>query len=62
MFHDDQKSRKYEKLAQLKAHKEAKEREVKEKFRRMTLYKGTLVDESLGDDEPQIEPVKIPLN
>ena len=27
----------------------------------MTLYKGTLEDEDLGDDESQIEPVRIPL-
>lgn len=40
---------------------EAKEREVKEKSKRMTLYKGTLMDENLGDDEPQVEPARIPL-
>lgn len=40
---------------------EAKEREVREKSKRMTLYKGTLEDEDLGDDEPQIEPARIPL-
>ena len=34
------------------------EREVKEKSTRMTLYKGTLEDEGIGDDEPQIEPSK----
>ena len=27
----------------------------------MTLYKGTLEDEALGDDEPQVEPARIPL-
>ena len=27
----------------------------------MTLYKGTLEDEDLGDDEPQVEPARIPL-
>ena len=27
----------------------------------MTLYKGTIEDEDLGDDEPQIEPAIIPL-
>ena len=43
------------------ARQEAKEREAKEKSKRMTLYKGTLVDQDLGDDEPQVEPVRIPL-
>ena len=27
----------------------------------MTLYNGTLEDEGLGDDEPQFEPMRIPL-
>ena len=27
----------------------------------MTLYKGTLENEDLGDDEPQVEPARIPL-
>ena len=27
----------------------------------MTLYKGTLENEDLGDDEPQVEPTSIPL-
>ena len=27
----------------------------------MTLYKGTLEDENLEDDEPQVEPARIPL-
>ena len=27
----------------------------------MTLYKGTLEDEDVGDDEPQVEPARIPL-
>ena len=27
----------------------------------MTLYKGTLEDEDLGNDEPQINPARIPL-
>ena len=35
--------------------------EVKEKSNRMTLYKGTLMDEGLGDDEPQVESTRIPL-
>ena len=39
----------------------AKEREVREKSKRMTLYKGTLEDEDLGDEEPQVEPARIPL-
>ena len=43
------------------AHQEVKERELKEKFKRMTLYKDTLEDEDLGDDEPQVEPARIPL-
>ena len=30
--------------------------------KRMTLYKGTLIDENLSDDEPQVEHAKIPLN
>ena len=38
------------------ARQEAKERERKEKSKRMTLYKGTLEDKDLGDDEPQVEP------
>ena len=25
------------------------------------MYKGTLEDEDLGDDEPQVEPARIPL-
>ena len=45
-------------MAQQCARQEAKERELKE---RMTLYKGTLEDEDLGDDEPQVEPARIPL-
>ena len=43
------------------AHQEAKERELKEKSKRMSLYKGTLEDEDLGDDEPQVEQARIPL-
>ena len=48
MIHDNQKRKKDEKLAQLKACQAAKEREVKEKCKRMTLYKGTLVDGPRG--------------
>ena len=43
------------------AHQEVQEREIKEKSKRMTLYKGTLEDEDLGDEEPQVEPARIPL-
>ena len=43
------------------AHQEAKEREAKEKSKRMTLYKGTLEDEDLGDEEPHVEPARISL-
>ena len=41
-IHSNQRRKKEEKLAQLQARQEAKEREVKEKFRRMTLYKAPL--------------------
>ena len=44
-IHSNQERKKEEKLAQLQARQEAKEREVKEKSKRMTLYKGTLEDE-----------------
>ena len=60
-LHDNQRRKKEEKLAQQRARQEAKERESKEKSRRMTLYKGTLESQDLGDDEPQIEPARIPL-
>ena len=40
-IHDNQKRKKEERLAQLQAHREVKEREVKEKSKTMTLYKGT---------------------
>ena len=60
-INDNQKRKKEEKLAQLQAHHEAKEREVKEKSKRMTLYKGTLVEEDLANDELQVEPTRIPL-
>ena len=60
-IHSNQRRKKEEKMAQQCARQEAKERELKEKSRRMTLYKGTLEDEDLGDDEPQIEPARIPL-
>ena len=32
------------------------------KSKRMTLSKGTLIDENQGDDEPQVETAKILLN
>ena len=60
-IHINQRRKKEEKLAQLQVCKEAKEREVREKSKRMTLYKGTLEDEDLGNDEPQIELARIPL-
>ena len=60
-IHSNQRRKKEEELAQLQARQEAKEREVKEKYKRMTLYKGTLEDEDIGDDEPQVEPARIPL-
>ena len=60
-IHSNQRRKKEEKAAQQRAHQEAKERELKEKSRRMTLYKGTLEDEDLGDNEPQIELARIPL-
>ena len=60
-IHSNQRRRKEENMAQLRARQEAKERELKEKSKRLTLYKGTLDDEDLRDDEPQIEPARIPL-
>ena len=44
------------------AHQEVQETVIKEKSNRMTLYKGTLEGQDLGDDEPHIEPARIPLN
>ena len=60
-IHRNQRKKKEEKRAQLQARLEAKEREIKEKSRRMTLYKGTLENADIGDDEPQVEPARIPL-
>ena len=61
-IHSNQKRKKEEKLEQLRAYQEAKEREIKEKSKRMILYKGTLEDDDLeGNDEPWIEPARIPL-
>ena len=60
-IHSNQRRKKEEKLAQQSACQEAKERELKEKSKRMTLYKGTLEDEDIGDDEPQVEPARISL-
>ena len=57
-IHSNQRRKKEEKLVQLRARKEAKEREVKEKSKRMNLYKSTLEDEDLRDEEPQIEPAR----
>ena len=48
-------------MVQQHARQEAKERELKEKSRKMILYKGTIEDKDLGDDEPQIEPARISL-
>ena len=47
-IHSNQRREKEEKRAQHCARQEAKERELKEKSKRMTLYKGTLEDEDLG--------------
>ena len=41
---------------------ESKERETKAKSKRMTLYKGILIDENQEEDEPQVEPWRILLN
>ena len=60
-IHGNQRRKKEEKSALQRARQEAKEREAKEKSKRMTLYKGTLEDEDLGDEEPQVEPARIPL-
>ena len=59
-IHSIQKREKEENLAQLRARQEAKDRETKEKSKRITLYKGTLEDNDLEEDEPQIEPAGIP--
>ena len=47
-LHGNQRRKREEKLAQQRAREEAKEREIKEKSKRMTLYKGTLKDQILG--------------
>ena len=47
-IHSNQRKKKEEKRAQLQTRQEAKEREAKEKSRRMTLYKGTLEDAYIG--------------
>ena len=51
-IHGNQRRKKEEKLAQQRARQEAKDREAKVKSKRMTLYKGTLEDRDLGEDEP----------
>ena len=58
-IHGNQRRKKEEKLAPLRACQEAKEREIKERSKRMTLYKGTLEDDDLEGEEPQIEPARI---
>ena len=50
------------KLRQQKVCQEVNKRETNTKSKRMTLYKGTLIDENEGDDEPQIELAMILLN
>ena len=44
------------------AREEAHEGKSKLDAKRMTLYKGTLIDEILGDNERQVELANIPFN